>query len=55
MKKFIGIAIIALGALMLIASYFVGDLVDANWFTTSSLLLIIAGIITHISVTKYTK
>lgn len=55
MKKLIGIVLIVLGALLLIFSYFQGDLVDMNWFTITSFLLIIVGIIAHINLTKSQK
>ena len=51
MKKYLGILLIVLGALMLIISYFV-DLVDYNWYNVGALLLIIIGLIAHIQVTK---
>jgi len=52
MKKYLGIIIIVLGALLLILSYF-ADLVDFNFYNVGALFLIILGIITHIVVTKY--
>ena len=55
MKNLIGIALIVFVSLLLIFSYFQGDLVDMNWFTCISLLLIIAGIIAHINLTKRAK
>lgn len=51
MKKYLGILLIVLGALMLIISYFF-DLVDYNWYNVGALLLIIIGLIAHIQVTK---
>lgn len=50
-KKNLGLILIVLGALMLILSYFV-DLVDYNFYNVGALLIIIAGIVTHIVVTK---
>jgi len=50
-KQNLGIILIVLGALMLILSYFV-DLVDYNFYNIGALLVIIAGIVTHIVMTK---
>lgn len=50
-KQNLGILLIVLGALMLILSYFV-DLVDYNFYNIGALFIIIAGIVTHIVVTK---
>ena len=53
MKKNIGIALIVLGTILLLVSYFQkGYLVDCNWWNALSLLLIIAGIVSHIVITK---
>jgi hypothetical protein len=52
MKQNLGIILIVLGALMLILSYYPLDLVDYNFYNVGALLIIIAGIITHIVVTK---
>ena len=51
MKKFSGIILVVLGALLLVLSYF-ADLVDYNWYNVGALLIIIIGIIVHITVTK---
>jgi len=51
MKKFSGIILVVLGALLLVLSYF-ADLVDYNWYNVGALLIIIIGIIVHIIVTK---
>jgi len=59
-KQNVGIILIVLGALLLIISYFsakfnlgaLANLVDYNWFQLLSLVLIIAGIVTHIVITK---
>ena len=51
MKQNLGIILIVIGALLLIISYFT-DLVDYNFFNIGALLVIIAGIITHIVITK---
>lgn len=59
-KQNVGIILIVLGALLLIISYFsakfnlgvLANLVDYNWFQVCSLVLIIAGIVTHIVITK---
>ncbi|MCF0196251.1 MAG: hypothetical protein HUK03_03265 [Bacteroidaceae bacterium] len=55
MKKYIGIGLIVLGAILLIIGHFQGELVDYNWYTIPCLLLIIVGIVAHIWVTKYNK
>ncbi len=59
-KKNLGIILIVLGALMLVASYFldlwdVVGLVDYNSYQILSLFFIIAGLITHIVVIKKGK
>ena len=51
MKKYLGILLIVLGALLLIVSYF-ADFVDDNWYNVGALLLIIVGLIVHIQVSK---
>lgn len=51
MKKFSGIIMVVLGALLLVLSYF-ADFVDYNWYNVGALLIIIIGIIVHITVTK---
>ncbi len=51
MKKYLGILLIVLGALLLIVSYF-ADFVDYNWYNVGALLLIIVGLIVHIQVSK---
>ncbi len=51
MKKFSGIILVVLGALLLVLSYF-ADLVDYNWYNVGALLIIICGIVVHIIVTK---
>ena len=51
MKKYLGILLIVLGALLLIVSYF-ADFVDYNWYNVGALLLIIVGLIVHILVSK---
>ena len=51
MKQNIGIILIVLGTLLLIVSYF-ADLVDYNFYNIGALVLIIAGIVAHIYVTK---
>jgi protein-S-isoprenylcysteine O-methyltransferase Ste14 len=56
MKKYIGVMLVALGALLLILSAFVpfmNDLADQNWYTWGSLIVfIIGGLITHIILNK---
>ena len=52
MRKYLGIILIVLGALLLIVSYLTKELVDYNWYPILCLLLVIGGIITHIIVTK---
>ena len=51
MKQNLGIILIVLGALMLIISY-LADLVDYNFYNVGALIIIIAGIVTHIVLTK---
>ena len=59
-KQNVGITLIVLGALLMIISYFsarfnlgfLANLVDYNWFQMLALLLIIAGIVTHIVIAK---
>lgn len=51
MKSNAGIIMIVLGALLLIVSY-IADLTDYNWYQFICLLLIIAGIVTHIILSK---
>ena len=51
MKKYLGILLSVLGALLLIVSYF-ADFVDYNWYNVGALLLIIVGLIVHIQVSK---
>lgn len=59
-KQSIGITLIVLGALLLIISYFaakfnlgvLAEFVDYNWYQMFALLLIIAGIATHIIIAK---
>ena len=52
MKNYIGIAAIVLGALILVISYFTHSLVDYNGVQVLALVLIVAGIVGHIIVTK---
>ncbi len=54
MKKYIGICLIVLGALILLISYF-AELVDYNSVQFSGLGLIIAGLIAHIVIMKKVK
>ena len=49
MKKYLGIILIVLGALMLVISYFV-DLVDYNGYNVGALLLIVIGLAAMIRV-----
>ena len=51
MKKYLGILLIVLGALLLIVSYF-ADFVYYNCYNVGALLLIIVGLIVHIQVSK---
>ena len=52
-KQNLGIILIVLGALLLILSY-VCSLEDYNFYNIGALLIIIAGIVTHIYITKRT-
>ena len=51
-EEYIGIAAIVLGALILVISYFTHTLVDYNGVQVLALVLIVAGIVGHIIVTK---
>lgn len=51
MKKYLGILLVIVGALMLVISYF-ADLVDYNGYNGGAMLLIVIGLITHIQVSK---
>lgn len=51
-KKYLGLALVVLGALLLILSY-VFSLEDYNFYNVGALLIIICGIVTHIYVTKH--
>ena len=51
MKKYSGIGLIVLGALLLVLSYFV-DFKDYNWYNVGSFLIIVIGLILHIRVNK---
>lgn len=52
--KNLGIILIILGAVLLVLTVlpFMADLADQNWYTVGSLVLIIAGLITHIAINK---
>lgn len=53
--KNLGIILIVVGALLQILCAlvpFMADLADQNWYTWGAVLLIIAGLITHIVVNK---
>ena len=50
-KQNLGIILSVLGAVLLSVSYF-ADLVDFNFYNVGALLIIIAGIVTHIAMTK---
>lgn len=52
MKNYMGIVAIVLGAILLVISYLTGSLVDYNWVQILALLLIVAGIVAHIIITK---
>ncbi|MBQ8051816.1 MAG: hypothetical protein IJ197_09635 [Bacteroidaceae bacterium] len=54
MKKYLGILLIVLGALVLFLSYWL-ELVDYNPVQFTGLGLILAGLIAHIFITKKTK
>ena len=54
-KKNIGIALVVLGAVLMILATVIpalGDLLDQNFYTSGSAFLVIAGIIVHIWVNK---
>lgn len=53
--KFLGIALIILGAILLVLPMLItpmADLVDYNWYTVGNLALIIIGLILHITLNK---
>ncbi len=53
--KFLGIALIILGAILLVLPMIItpmADLVDHNWYTVGNLVLIIIGLISHIVLNK---
>ena len=53
--KNLGLILIIVGALLLVLCAllpFMADLADQNWYTWGSVLLIIAGLITHIVMNK---
>ena len=53
--KFLGIALIILGAILLVLPMLItplADLVDHNWYTVGNLVLIIVGLISHIVLNK---
>lgn len=54
MKKYLGILLIVIGAIVLLISYLT-ELVDYNPVQFTGLGLIIAGLIAHIVITKRTK
>ena len=53
--KFLGIALLILGAILLVLPMLItplADLVDYNWYTVGNLALIIFGLILHITLNK---
>ncbi len=53
--KNLGIAMIILGALLMILATTItamGDMLDQNWYTCGSLVLIVVGLIVHIMANK---
>ena len=53
--KFLGIALIILGAILLVLPMLItpmADLVDYNWYTVGNLALIIIGLVLHITLNK---
>ena len=53
--KNLGIILVVVGALLLVLCSlvpFMGDLADQNWYTWGSVLLIVAGLLTHIYMKK---
>ena len=54
MTKYLGIALMVLGAIVLVISYF-AEFVDYNPVQFTGLGLAIVGLITHIYVTKHSK
>jgi predicted membrane channel-forming protein YqfA (hemolysin III family) len=53
--KFLGIALIILGAILLVLPMLItpmADLADYNWYTVGNLALMIIGLILHITLNK---
>lgn len=48
MTKYLGVAMIVLGTIMLVISYISQSLVDMNWYQLLSMVAIIAGVALHI-------
>lgn len=57
MKNYIGIAIIMLGAILLVACYLepTGAMVDSNIFPLAGVAAIVAGIVAHVQILKRAK
>lgn len=48
MNKYLGVALIVLGTIMLTVSYLTQTLVNFNWFQLLAIVAIIAGVAMHI-------
>lgn len=54
--KNLGVVLIVLGALLSILGTAVpamGDMLDQNWYTTGSAVLVVVGLLAHILLNKY--
>ncbi len=48
MTKYLGVALIVIGTIMLVISYLSQTLVDMNWYQLLAIVAIIAGVAVHI-------
>ena len=52
MTKYLGVALIVIGTIMLVISYLSQTLVDMNWYQLLAIVAIIAGVAVHIITLK---
>lgn len=52
MTKYLGVALIVIGTIMLVISYISQTLVDMNWYQLLAMVAIIAGVAVHIIALK---
>lgn len=52
MTKYLGVAMIVLGTIMLVVSYISGTLVNSNPYQWGAMAVIIAGVVLHIIMSK---